>query len=297
MDRTSNGTRAERGTRTGLFQRFQHEYSGAQSVRRYSSATAGAGINYLLDHEYGPLYLRVIQNCIRPELIRDGIRIWEFGCGAGMNLLHLVRILERHDVKVVDALGTDFSAVLLESARQDVDLRLSAETRSKVRFAIARNERLADDAAESLATTSESLQGSFHFILGVNTMRYGHRLGNADTCAEEICRVLMPGGVCVAIDMNRHFPAFRSRLRDALTKEERERHLPSLDEYARPFVNAGFEILEKRNFCWIPHSAGPALLRVMRTLGPILHAVAPACAMRSLIVARKPSEESLRETQ
>jgi hypothetical protein len=64
--------------------------------------------------------------------------------------------------------------------------------------------------------------------------------------------------------------------------------LPSLDEYASPFEKAGFEMLTKDTFCWIPHSAGPAMTLAARVLTPALNIVARRFAMRSLVVARKP---------
>jgi len=90
------------------------------------------------------------------------------------------------------------------------------------------------------------------------------------------------------IDMNRYFPFFRTRLRDRLTRPEDERYLPTLDEYATVFRRAGFEIETKANFCWVPHSAGSAMVVTLRTLSPVLQSLFSRFAMRSLIVARKP---------
>jgi hypothetical protein len=87
--------------------------------------------------------------------------------------------------------------------------------------------------------------------------------------------------------MNRKFPAFRSKFRDRKTKPAAERYLPSLDEYANPFGRAGLDVLRKENFCWIPHSAGPTMTRVLRALTPVLNVLAKPMAMRSLVVARK----------
>ena len=89
------------------------------------------------------------------------------------------------------------------------------------------------------------------------------------------------------IDMNRRFPAFRSKLRDRKTKPEAERYLPSLEEYAVPFEQVGLEVLRKTNFCWIPHSAGAQLTRFCRLLTPALNLVAKPMAMRSLVISRK----------
>src|SRR4029077_6260201 len=116
---------------------------------------------------------------------------------------------------------------------------------------------------------------------------YCHRLNKATDCARDLASLLAPGGICFMIDMNQRFPMFRSKFRDRKTKPEAERYLPSLDEYASPFSEAGLEILRKENFFWIPHSAGPRLTQLCRLLSPILNALAKPMAMRSLVVSRK----------
>jgi SAM-dependent methyltransferase len=134
----------------------------------------------------------------------------------------------------------------------------------------------------------EELLGSFDLIIGVNTFRYCHRLGKGLDCAADIYRLLRPGGVCINIDMNDRFPAFRSRLKGQ-ENNRKECYLPSLDEYASPFMTAGFDVIKKENFCWIPHSAGRAITFCCRLGGPILNLVARRRAMRSLVIARKPA--------
>jgi hypothetical protein len=124
-------------------------------------------------------------------------------------------------------------------------------------------------------------------MVGVNTVRYCHRLENEDAVAATIKSLLADRGVCVVIDMNDKFPAFRSRIRDRMNKDARAYYLPSLAEYSRPFETVGFTILRRENFCWIPHSAGPGLTAFMKALTPALNAVAPKRAMRSLVVAQK----------
>ena len=107
--------------------------------------------------------------------------------------------------------------------------------------------------------------------------------------AVDIFNLLVPGGICVVIDMNNRFPLFRSDLRNRLRrKKEKQCYVPSLEEYAAPFVKEGFELLRTEHFCWVPHSAGPVMAGVFRTLSPILNTVARSRAMRSLVVARKP---------
>ena len=124
--------------------------------------------------------------------------------------------------------------------------------------------------------------------MGVNTFRYCHRLGKEQDCAADIYRLLRRGGICVNIDMNDRFPAFRSRFKGPV-QDPVETYTPSLEEYASPFKTSGFEIIKKENFCWIPHSAGRALTLCCRLLSPLLNLVARSRAMRSLVVARKPS--------
>src|SRR4029077_20707789 len=189
--------------------------------------------------------------------------------------------------KVELAIGTDFSETLIAAANRECKTLLSPQQQAKIRFAVARNETLAADLREALPDLGSGLKGSFHVILGVNTFRYCHRLGVETECACNLADLLAPGGLCIMIDMNRQFPAFRSKFRDRKTKPEAERYLPSLDEYASPFSEAGLEILRKENFFWIPHSAGPRLTQLCRLLSPILNALAKPMAMRSLVVSRK----------
>jgi hypothetical protein len=132
-----------------------------------------------------------------------------------------------------------------------------------------------------------SLQGSFDLIVGVNTFRYCHRLRKEADCGKGIHTLLRPGGVCVVIDMNDRFPLFRSRLKRSFEPSE-ECYIPSLDEYASPLREAGLELIVKKHFCWIPHSAGPVVTVVGRTLTPLLNMVAQRFAMRSLVIAKRP---------
>jgi len=266
---------------------FLEEYNSMESIRKYTRETAGSGISYLLDHDYGRVYLDVLRNDIPKQRLREGIRLWEFGCGGGMNLLHLVSTLDRSGIPLDHAYGTDFSETLIAAANREASKYLPPKQIEKVKFCMARNENLIADATTGLGVSKDSLLGSFDLIVGVNTIRYCHRLMRENECVAAIFDLLSNGGVCIIIDMNDKFPAFRSRFHDRLTKEESAYYLPTLDEYAQPFSSAGFEILKKENFCWVPHSAGPGLTTVMKTLTPVLSALAPSRAMRSLVVARK----------
>jgi SAM-dependent methyltransferase len=265
---------------------YLQEYSSDDAIRRYTSKTAGHGISYLLENDYADIYLTALNQFLgRPA--NSPLRLLEFGCGGGMNILTLFSLLERKGVSVEEVIGTDFSEKLVTAANAESDVFLTAEQRKKIHFAVARNEELISDLARALGRPRSNLLNSFHVILGVNTFRYCHRLGKALECARDIADLLVSGGICVVIDMNRRFPAFRSRLRDRRTKPEKERYLPSLEEYAAPFAEAGLEVLKKENFCWIPHSAGPFLTRACRLFTPALDAFAKPLAMRSLVISRK----------
>ena len=266
---------------------FLKEYSTERNIRRYVKKTAGHGISYLLEHDYGDIYLEVINKYLAKTQVGKGLRLLEFGCGAGMNLLHLVSVLERRGMLVDFACGTDFSAPLIESAQREAKEALAPQIADKVKFCVAKNDSLLGDMARELEVNTESLEGSFDLILGVNTIRYCHRLKNEGACAQQIHKLLRDQGVCIVIDMNDKFPVFRTRFRDRVTKDKESYYLPSLDEYARPFELAKFEILRKGNFCWIPHSAGRSLTAVMRAMTPVLNSLGRRHAMRSLVISRK----------
>lgn len=267
---------------------FLKEYSAEEAIRKYTKEAAGAGISYLLEHEYGKIYLDALENSLSKSAHQTGVRLLEFGCGGGMNLLHLASTLERRGIAVEKAYGADFSPKLIDTANAEAKKYLSPTMQEKVRFFLARNETLAQDLAKELGVAQNALLGSFHLILGVNTFRYCQRLKKDVECARGIFDLLEDGGICVMIDMNDRFPLFRSRFCDQLTKEKELYYLPSLDEYVKPFSSAGFEILWKGNFCWIPHSAGTWLTGFLRMLTPILNTVARSRSMRSLVVSRKP---------
>jgi SAM-dependent methyltransferase len=271
---------------TQMFDSFVEEYNSNDAILKYSKHTAGYGINYLLQKDYATKYLKVIKS--NGFLLKgSGLRLLEFGCGAGMNLINLVRILRRQGIEVEKAYGTDFSSILIEAARRDAKESLLPEDLDRVRFYVAQNETLLDDLSAASGKADPELLETFDLILGVNTFRYCHRLGKSRECATDMFRLLRRGGVCIMIDMNQRFPLFRSRLRWSV-EDPAECYLPSLDEYTTPFAQVGFEILEKDNFCWIPHSAGPALVFLCQALSPVLNLMARRFAMRSLVVSRKP---------
>jgi SAM-dependent methyltransferase len=266
---------------------FLKQYSTRETIRKYTRGTAGYGIEYLLNHDYGDLYLEQIERYVPRSRLEAGIRMWEFGCGAGMNLLHVVALLGRRGISVNFACGTDFSEALIAAAQSEAQKCVGPKHIKGLRFAVARNENLVEEGARGLGVDQRNLLGSFDLVFGVNTIRYNHRLNTVARCVESISAVLREGGICIVIDMNSKFPAFRSRFRDMLVKDQRAVMLPTLDDHAKPFASAGFQILKKENFCWIPHSAGPRLTAVMKALAPTLSAVVPDHAMRSLVIARK----------
>lgn len=266
-------------------EKFLEEYGSEDAVRKYTTGTAGYGINYLLRNDYAKVYLQAVNSYLRTAPSRP-LRLLEFGCGGGMNIINLVSSLEQKGVRVERAYGTDFSERLVESAVQEANAFLPANLAKKLSFHVARNEQLVEDLSAAINTPAAELLGSFDLIVGVNTFRYCHRLGKERECAADIYRLLRPGGVCVNIDMNNRFPAFRSRLKGAV-EDPTECYLPTLEEYASPFKNAGFEIVRKENFCWVPHSAGRALTNCCRMASPILNLIARSRAMRSLVVGRK----------
>jgi len=270
---------------------FFREYTSPDAILKYTTATAGFGISYLLDHDYKTVYLEAIKR-LPQQVGQDGIRILEFGCGGGMNLLHLVSVLSRDGFKVASAVGTDFSPVLIEAANKEAQNYLTPQERSQVQFCVAKNETLLENMSARLGQELSKLENSFQFVIGVNTIRYCHRAGKQLDCARDILRLLAPGGVCVVIDMNDCFPAFRSALKNKLygkKEHEDECYLPSLEEYTAPFAQVGFEVLRSEHFCWIPHSAGRFLTALLHAMSPVLNIVARSRAMRSLVVAKKPS--------
>ncbi len=267
---------------------FFREYTSHDAVVKYIRTTAGFGINYLLDHDYKRVYLGALS--LLPQQFRQrGIRLLEFGCGAGMNLLHLVSVLNEEGMRVESAVGTDFSPVLIDAARREAQSYLAKHAQQKLAFHVVNNERLLADLAASTSRQQSALKNSFHFVLGVNTIRYCHAAGRQLDCARDIFDLLVPGGMCVVIDMNNRFPCFRSDLKAKLRRQsEAECHVPTLKEYTAPFLAAGFEVVQSTHFCWVPHSSGRLMCRLLSVLSPMLDHLARSRAMRSLVVSRKP---------
>ena len=268
---------------------FLDEYSADAALLKYRGETAGHGISYLLDHDYGAIYREVLLKHLPERARKNGVRLLEFGCGAGMNLIHVTSMVQRMGIPVERAYGTDFSEKLIQAARRDATQVLKPDVRKKVEFVVARNEAIIDDLAARLNVGLDSLRGSFDMIFGVNTFRYCYRMDKETQSARQLFDLLDKGGVCVMIDMNAQFRFFRSQLRKKEQMQDKQFYIPVLEEYTRPFSEAGFQILDARNFCWMPHSAGPALAAICRMATPALNLLAPRYALRSLVVAKKPA--------
>ena len=276
--------------KANLEKEFFQEYTANDAILKYTKATAGHGISYLLDHDYKDVYLQALATLPADAKTR-GIRILEFGCGGGMNLVHLVATLSRLGYKIERAVGTDFSPVLIEAAKREAKNYLSPDLASKLEFYQSRTENLVEGIAKATNVDAAQIAGQFDFLFGVNTIRYCHHGGVEAQAAKEILALLKPGGVCVNIDMNDRFPLFRSAVKNKLQGNKIEEcYIPPLAEYAEPFKQAGFEMQREEHFCWISHSAGAAMTLVLRGLSPVLNVLCKSRAMRSLVVARKPAK-------
>ncbi len=204
---------------------FFDEYTSHDAILKYTRATAGYGISHLLDHDYRDVYYQALD--LLPAFPKGrGIRVLEFGCGAGMNLVHFTSILKGKGIPLERAVGTDFSPVLIDAAKREAQAYLTGDDQRKVEFHVAKNETLVQDLADAAGLERSRLSGSFDFILGVNTIRYCHRGGREVDCARDIMELLTPGSICVVIDMNDRFPAFRSALKNRFrTVNEEECYL------------------------------------------------------------------------
>ena len=127
---------------------------------KYTKATAGFGISYLLDHDYKTVYLDALRHLSVPSRLPE-IHMLEFGCGGGMNLLHLVSVLGRHGFKIESAIGTDFSPVLIEAANGETENYLTPSQRNRVRFCVAKNETLLEELSAGLGKNLRNSRNPF----------------------------------------------------------------------------------------------------------------------------------------
>src|SRR5882724_2747875 len=128
---------------------FFREYTSQDAILKYTKATAGFGISYLLDHDYKNVYLQALA-LLPADMKRGPLRMLEFGCGGGMNLLHLLTFLSRDNFNVEQAIGTDFSPVLVDAANKEARSYLNPQQRSRVQFCVAKNETLLEELSASL---------------------------------------------------------------------------------------------------------------------------------------------------
>jgi len=268
--------------------RVFNEYLAEETTLKYTKATAGSGISYLLDHDYKAIYLQALAQ-LPQQIKQQGIRMLEFGCGGGMNLIHLLSVLNRESIRVEKAVGTDFSPVLIDAAKREAKNYLAERAQNKVEFYVAKHESLIDDLSAATGTAKTALNNAFDFIIGVNTVRYCHHADTEVALAHTLAGLLAPGGVCVVIDMNDRFPFFMSEVKNRFRVHKRQEcYIPSLEEYTAPFKKVGLEVLRSEHFCWTPHSASPLTRTVIRGLSPVLNLIAKSRAMRSLVVVNKP---------
>jgi SAM-dependent methyltransferase len=233
------------------------------------------------------LYRQVVEEEIKGIIGREGMRVLEYGCGGGMNLIHLLSMYGSKGIKIDRAYGTDFSPVLIEAANKEADKYLPSAMRERTAFLVAKNETLIDDISRHTGRAGNDWKEKFHLILGVNTFRYCFRLRKERESAQQIHDLLMPGGVSIMIDMNDKFPFFRSKMKNNKNTDSLETYIPPLSEYARPFREAGLKIVQQKHFCWIHHSASSFECAVLHALSPLLQALFQDYAMRSLVVAKK----------
>src|SRR5580693_4855766 len=99
--------RAMENTTADMYRKFVDEYDSDNGVQKYTSGTAGYGIGYLLTHDYARVYLEVVDSYLKASPSKP-LRVLEFGCGGGMNIIHSIKLLEKRGLPVGRAFGTDF---------------------------------------------------------------------------------------------------------------------------------------------------------------------------------------------
>ena len=82
---TDNGVK-EQTMSVDTSSRVFSEYLTHDAILKYTRATAGYGISYLLDHDYKTVYLQALA-VLPQDVKRQGVRILEFGCGGGRGLV------------------------------------------------------------------------------------------------------------------------------------------------------------------------------------------------------------------
>src|SRR5712692_7079936 len=123
---------------------FLDEYTRRESIERYVRRTAGAGISYVLENVYGRIYSDVVQRMYQTGVLRDGLRVLEYGCGGGMNLLWIVSLLSQKGLALEFAYGTDFSPQMVDAANREADDWAPKSLRTRIAYFAGRNEHLAE---------------------------------------------------------------------------------------------------------------------------------------------------------
>src|SRR3954453_16349967 len=117
---------------------YLDQYTSQNEISKYTKETAGFGINYLLDHDYKAVYLEAAG--LLPQQIKEGgIRVLEFGCGAGMNLVRLVSLLNSDGIRVAHAIGADFAPAMVETATREARAHLENNDIDRIQFHVAAN--------------------------------------------------------------------------------------------------------------------------------------------------------------
>lgn len=259
-------------------------YDLAGNIKRYRSATARPGKHFMLRSTYLPAFLDSLSSAVRDSKA-EAARTLEFGCGGGMATFYLADELRRRGVPVELMVGADLVPNMIAAARKDLADNGGEWTMERLRFVVAPHERLIDDLPVGLGLGLEELEGSFHLAFGVSTFRYAVQEGTAAHVVAQFHRLLAPGGRVVMFDMNSRFPYGKHAPQE---KHASFSGVPTLDQYARPFSDAGFEIMRRDMLGWVPHSAKGLEFWAARAASPVLGLVAPSRAMRSLVIARKP---------
>jgi len=148
-----------------------------------------------------------------------------------------------------------FSPTLVQSAAKEAKACLPPGRAGKLSFHVGRNEKLVEIWPRRVPRPAGELTGYFDLILE-STFRYCHRLGKEQDCTADIYHLLRPGGVCINIDMNDRFPAFRSRFKGPV-QDPVETYTPSLGSTPRPSRLLDSRLFGRRTSAGFPTQPGP----------------------------------------
>lgn len=90
-----------------LNEKFMDEYGSERAVHTYTAKTAGYGISYLLRNDYARIYLKVVNALLHSNNVAP-LRLLEFGCGGGMNIIRLLSLLAEEKIPIECAMGRIF---------------------------------------------------------------------------------------------------------------------------------------------------------------------------------------------